>query len=436
MIKIALSTLGCPKNLVDSENMMVHLMNDGFVVTDEVDEADVLILNTCGFIGDAKEESVNLILEYVEAKKHKNFVLVVVGCLVQRYRDELKNQIPDVDIWLGVEDICGLNCELKKFFSEKKLTDSICHLKPWELKLTPSNYIYLKVADGCNNRCSFCVIPYIRGSYKSRSIGDIIEDAKLASCAGVRELLLVAQDVSGYGFDLKPPSSLLDLLSELEKIDEISWIRLMYMYPDKITDRLIDFIADSNKVCKYIDIPFQHISTKILKSMRRKETRESIYTLVSKLRSKIEGLFIRTSLIVGYPGETESDFEELLSAVEELKFERLGVFIYSDEEGTPAFDMIDKVPDKIAKQRYHKIMSLQKKNAKKIHQSLIEKDISVMIDSLEDKNTIIGRTEWDAPEIDGVVRVFCDDLNSCSVGDIVRVRVKKSYDYDLEGVLV
>ncbi len=436
MIKIAVSTLGCPKNLVDSENMISELLNDGFSVTDDANEADVLVLNTCGFIDNAKEESVTLILEYAEIKKHKSLILVVVGCLVERYRDNLKTQIPDVDIWLGVGDITDLSDEIKKFFPKKDLIKDVSYRKPWEIKLTPSHYMYLKVADGCNNRCSFCVIPYIRGNYISRPIKDIVEDARASSSKGVREVLLVAQDVSGYGVDLKPSLSLVDVIEELDKIDDLLWIRLMYMYPDKITDRLIDVIANSKKVCRYIDVPFQHISAKILKSMRRKETRESIYELVGKLRSKIEGLFIRTSLIVGYPGETESDFAELLSAVEELKFERLGVFLYSDEEGTPAFELTDKVPKKIAKERYHRIMSLQKKNAKIVHQSLIEKDISVMIDSFEDRNTIIGRTEWDAPEIDGVVKVLCDGSDGYSVGDVVQVRIKKSYEYDLEGVLV
>ncbi len=435
MITFAISTLGCPKNLVDSENMTDRLLNDGYCVTDSIDKADVLILNTCGFIDKAKEESVQKILEYVELKKLRPFRLAVVGCLVQRYKDALCAQIPDVDIWLGINEIFQLSDKIKHCFPKKKLIKPEYPRNEWETKLTPQQYTYLKIAEGCNHRCSFCVIPQIRGNYMSRSMDEIISDARYASEKGAKEICLVAQDTSNYGRDLNPPFRLSDLIRGLEKIDHIRWIRLMYLYPDRIDDELIDTIASSNKVCKYLDIPFQHLSTKILKSMFRSQTNESIFELVGKLRKKIPDLFIRTSFIVGYPGETSEDFDILYNGINELKFERLGVFIFSPEEGTFAEKLKPRVSKKQAHQRFNDIMSLQRNISFYNHNSIIGKNIEIMIDDICDDGKIIGRSQWDAPEIDCNV-IIKNDGKTHSAGDFLNVNISSAYEYDLEGTII
>ena len=433
MINIAVSTLGCPKNIVDSENLIGRLKIEGFGITEQPDEADVLILNTCGFITQAVEESVNVILDYLEFKKQKKIILAVVGCLVERYRDELAEQIKDVDIWLGVSEMKNIGDKIKSFFPDASF--SKYKGKEWDIKLTPPHFSYMKIADGCSNRCSFCVIPSIKGNYKSRPVEDILEDVSTCVNNGVKEICLVAQDVSGYGHELKPALSLLDLLRRLEKVEGIHWIRLMYMYPDKITDDLIDFIAKSKKICRYMDIPFQHLSTKILKSMRRKETEQSIYDLVAKIRDKIPGVFLRTSLIVGYPGETEDDFAKLIEGMEKLRFERLGTFIYSDEEGTRAAELPDKVSEETAFSRYDQVMRLQQKISLETNQKLKNKSLSVMIDAVENDGSFIGRTQFDAPQIDNTVIIKSSNNKSISPGDFIDVKIIEAGEYDIEGII-
>ena len=433
MITVAVSTLGCPKNIVDSENMIGRLKIEGFGITDQPEEADVIILNTCGFISQAVEESVNVILDYLEFKKQKKAVFAVVGCLVERYKDELMDQIKDVDIWLGVSEMKSVGDKIKEFFP-----DDSCSSKykgnEWDIKLTPPHFAYIKVADGCSNRCSFCVIPSIKGNYKSRDMDSILEDVSACVSKGVKEICLVAQDVSGYGHDLNPRLRLLDVLGKLEKIEELKWIRLMYMYPDKITDELLDFIARSKKICRYMDIPFQHMSSKILKSMRRKETEESIYQLVEKIRRKVPGIFLRTSLIVGYPGETEEDFEKLINGMEKLRFERLGAFIYSDEEGTRAAELPDKISDQIAYSRYDKVMSLQQKISLETNEKLKNKTLSVMIDSIENDGSVAGRTQFDAPQIDNSV-IIKENNRKLLPGDFIDVKITGAGEYDIEGII-
>ncbi|MCD6460267.1 30S ribosomal protein S12 methylthiotransferase RimO [bacterium] len=434
MISIAVSTLGCPKNIVDSENMMGRLKLDGFHITDQPDEADVVVLNTCGFISQAVEESVNVILDYIEFKKEKKIILAVVGCLVERYKDELADKIKDVDIWLGIAEMNNIGDKIKTFFPQTKFVSKYKG-KQWDTKLTPSHFAYIKVADGCSNRCSFCVIPSIKGNYKSRDMGDIVDDVSKCVLNGVKEICLVAQDVSGYGHDLNPSLSLVGLLKRLETIDGLKWIRLMYMYPDKITDYLLDYMALSKKICRYMDVPFQHFSTNILKSMRRKETEQSIYELVNKIRKKIPGIFLRTSLIVGYPGETREDFQKLLDGMDKLKFERLGAFIYSDEEGTAAMELPDKVSDDTAYSRYDKVMKLQQKISLNINRKLKNKTLPVMIDHIENDGIYIGRTQFDAPQIDNSVIITSSGGNNYLPGDFVNVCITSAGEYDIEGMI-
>lgn len=438
MIKVAVSTLGCPKNIVESETIISRLHNDGFTITDTLEDADVLILNTCGFIDKATEESVKTILQYSQLKRAKPLVLAVVGCLVERFKESLADQIPEVDLWLGVSDISSLGYSLRDFFPGRtsELAIPSVQVPSFGSKLTPPHYVYLRIADGCNHRCSFCVIPSIRGPYRSRSVEEITADAQYAARQGARELCVVAQDISGYGRDLSPHRSLVELLSELETIVEIRWIRLMYLYPDNVTDELIAYISRSKKVCRYLDIPFQHLNTKILKNMRRAQTRDSIYTLIKKLRDQIPGLCLRTSFIVGFPGEGPHEFDELLSGIEELKFERLGVFVYSEEKDTHAETIPGKVSAKVAQKRYHRIMSAQQKISLTINKSLVDRELIVMIDRITDDGSVFARTEWDAPEIDGTVLLKPHFSYNISPGDFATIRVTDAQEYDIEGIMI
>jgi len=435
MIKIAISTLGCPKNIVDSENMIDRLRKDGFQITESVEETDVLVLNTCGFIDNAKEESIQKILEYTQLKRNRPVKIAVVGCLVQRYKDQLSAQIPEVDIWLGVNEIFELGNILKTHFPKNAVSSLLPQDVIHKSRLTPDQYVYLKIAEGCNHRCAFCVIPQIKGPYISRTMEQIVSDAQSAAINGAKEICLVAQDTSNYGRDLNPLFKLCDLIRELEKIDLIRWIRLMYLYPDRIDDELISTIASSKKVCRYLDIPFQHLSTKVLKSMFRSQTNRSIHELVQKLRRNIPDLFIRTSFIVGYPGETDEDFQILYNGIRELKFERLGVFLFSPQEGTHAEKLKPKIPKKIAKYRFDKIMSLQRNISFDNHSKIVGNNIEVIIDGILKDGRIIARSQWDAPEIDGNV-IISNNSQKVSPGDFYKVKITSAYEYDMEGIII
>jgi ribosomal protein S12 methylthiotransferase len=412
---------------------MDQLRSQGFSITNDVEKADVLVLNTCGFITPAVDESVNVISQYVDFVAQRPVLLAVVGCLVQRYRDELAEEIPQVDIWLGVSDLQELPRRIKDILPNK----AIIPQKSYTLgqsRITPEYFAYIKIADGCNHRCAFCVIPAIRGKYKSRAKDEIIENARAAAQNGAKEVCLVAQDVSGYGFDLSPATSLPELLRSIEQIDPIRWIRLMYLYPDKITDELIDTIVNSEKICKYLDIPFQHISTKILKSMGRRETMEKIFSLVEKLRYRIPDLSLRTTVIVGFPGETDEDFDLLYEGVRQLRFDRMGVFMYSDEEGTRAERMAGKITSDVMEQRYHKLMQLQRTISEENLKKYVGKDIQVIIEDSRETGEYVGRSRWDAPEIDGSVIVRTNTDCKLLPGDIIMTRITNSFEYDLEGL--
>ncbi len=435
-MKVYFNTLGCPKNINDSEIAMGNLEEKGFTIVDSPDEADVIIVNTCGFIEDAKKESIDEIFN-MAAYKEKNKKLVISGCLVQRYADELYKEIPEANGFIGVNDydkLPKLLEELEKS-NERFLENSSCDLSEWEVKirhLTENPYTsYLKIAEGCDNICSYCIIPEIRGPYRSRTIKNVIEEAEMLSKSGCKELILIAQDLTYYGIDNYGKPMLSTLLRKLCKVEGIEWIRLLYCYEERIDDELIRTIASEDKICNYIDIPIQHASDKILDNMNRATTNESLYRTLSKLRSQIPDIHIRTTLIVGFPGETEEDFNILSDFVSDQKFSRLGVFTYSREEGTAAATMDNQIPEDIKQERLDCIMMKQMEISLEGNRKKIGKTLDVIVDSMEEEGVYSGRTRYDAPEIDNSVVFTSNSVHK--PGDIVPVEILEAYDYDLEG---
>lgn len=435
-MKVYFNTLGCPKNINDSEIAMGNLEEKGFTIVDSPDEADAIIVNTCGFIEDAKKESIDEIFN-MAAYKEKNKKLVISGCLVQRYADELYKEIPEANGFIGVNDydkLPKLLEELEKS-NERFLENSSCDLSEVEVKirhLTENPYTsYLKIAEGCDNICSYCIIPEIRGSYRSRTIENVIEEAEMLSKSGCKELILIAQDLTYYGIDNYGKPMLSTLLRKLCKIEGIEWIRLLYCYEERIDDELIRTIASEDKICNYIDIPIQHTSDKILDNMNRATTNKSLYRTLSKLRSQIPDIHIRTTLIVGFPGETEEDFNILSDFVSDQKFSRLGVFTYSREEGTAAATMDNQIPEDIKQERLDCIMMKQMEISLEGNRKKIGKTLDVIVDSMEEEGVYSGRTRYDAPEIDNSVVFTSNSVHK--PGDIVPVEILEAYDYDLEG---
>ncbi len=419
--KIHLLTLGCPKNLVDSEILISKLKNK-FQIVERPEKADVVVINTCGFIDSAKQESIEKIFEMVELKeKGKVESVYVMGCLSERYKNELENEIPEVDKFFGVE-------KFEEILNTLGIPDKYDLLGEREL-LTPKHYAYLKISEGCDNPCSFCAIPLIRGKYISRPIEEIIKEAKKLAWKGVKEIIIIAQDTTYYGLDIYRKRKLPELLNRLSEIDGIEWIRLMYSFPAKFPTEILDIMAQSPKICKYIDIPIQHISDKILKSMRRGITKRKTIELLDKIREKVPEVAIRTSLIVGYPNETEKEFEELLDFVCTFKFDRLGVFTYSQEEGTKAFELGDPVPPEEKERRMALIMNAQHNIIVEKNEKMIGKKIKVLIDRKE-RDFYIGRTQWDAPEIDLEVLV---EGNGLKIGNFYEVEIYDIFEYDLIG---
>lgn len=435
-MKVYFNTLGCPKNINDSEIAMGNLEEKGFTIVDSPDEADAIIVNTCGFIEDAKKESIDEIFN-MAAYKEKNKKLVISGCLVQRYADELYKEIPEANGFIGVNDydkLPKLLEELEKS-NERFLENSSCDLSEVEVKirhLTENPYTsYLKIAEGCDNICSYCIIPEIRGPYRSRTIENVIEEAEMLSKSGCKELILIAQDLTYYGIDNYGKPMLSTLLRKLCKIEGIEWIRLLYCYEERIDDELIRTIASEDKICNYIDIPIQHASDKILDNMNRATTNKSLYRTLSKLRSQIPDIHIRTTLIVGFPGETEEDFNILSDFVSDQKFSRLGVFTYSREEGTAAATMDNQIPEDIKQERLDCIMMKQMEISLEGNRKKIGKTLDVIVDSMEEEGVYSGRTRYDAPEIDNSVVFTSKSVHK--PGDIVPVEILEAYDYDLEG---
>lgn len=435
-MKIALLNHGCAKNLVDSELMLGLLAQRGHEVTLDENDAEIVVINTCSFIHDAEKESVQAILQMVKEGKK----VIATGCLPQKYKEELKKAIPELAGMIGTSDIADIVEVVDKVVEDKdknyvfKVSEKPDYIYPENIErqqITMGSSSYIKIADGCNYHCGYCIIPQLRGEYHSRPIENIIEEAKNLVAKGVTEIDLIAQDTTSYGIDLYGKNSLAKLLEELNKIEGLGWIRIMYAYPSQMNDELIDAIARLDKVAKYIDLPLQHSSPEILKAMRRPvfDYRE----LIRKIRDKIPDVAIRTAFIVGYPGETEEQFEELYKFVEEMRFDKMGVFEYSREKNTASYAMQDQIPAKIKKQRREKLMALQQKISKEINESLIGKTIPCIVEGITGEGVVIMRSEYDAPEIDGLVYANAD--RDVVPGDIENVLIERCDEYDLFGSL-
>ena len=419
--------------------MMLGLLNkDGYTFTDDEHEADVVVVNTCCFIGDAKEESVNTILEMAELKKEGRCkALIVTGCMAQRYKQEILDEIPEVDGILGTSTYDEISNVLKKVLGGSREScfhdlNAIPNVEVPRVVTTGGYYAFLKIAEGCDKRCTYCIIPDLRGSYRSVPMERLIEEAKQLASQGVKELILVAQETTLYGIDLYKKKSLPKLLHELCKIPGIQWIRIQYCYPEEITQELIETIREEEKVCNYLDIPIQHASDRILKRMGRRTNQKQLREMIASLRSQIPDIALRTTLISGFPGETEEDQEEVMRFVDEMEFERLGVFAYSQEEDTPAAEFPDQVPQELKEERRDEIMELQQEISYEKSQSMIGKVLEVMIEGkVADENAYVGRTYMDAPGVDGLIFINTDlDLMS---GDFVRAKVTGALEYDLIG---
>jgi len=424
--KAFLLTLGCAKNEVDSEVLAGILSRMGIEIVDNAEETDVIVINTCGFITAAKQESINSILEAVEIKKaDPQKTIIVWGCLSERYENDLKKGIPEVDAWFGVENFKLLGA----FFGSGAADESVqvCENRH---RFGPSHTAYLKIADGCNHNCTFCAIPGIKGKLKSRSIQSLLREARLLAESGVKELILIAQDTSSYGRDLGRENNLCSLLRELLEIERFQWIRIMYVHPDRVTDELIDLIAAESRICNYIDIPLQHIANPILKKMGRQTSQEQIISLLRKLRSRIPDIVIRTTFIVGFPGETDEMFEELISFIQQTKFDRAGAFIYSPEDGTPAADFIPAVDEAVAQQRLDVFMTEQQLVSESLNEAAIGQMVKILIDGRDESEGLLyGRTAGDAPEIDQTVWVKA----SLPAGEFADVVITEYSEYDLVG---
>lgn len=436
--KVGMISLGCPKNQVDAEHMLAMMDAEGWEIVDYIDGCDVVIVNTCGFIDDAKKEAIENILDMVELKKEGVISkIIVTGCLAQRYKEEIVKEIPEVDAVVGI----GANGDIIKTVEEVMSgVDTIEKYPPQcELPLegqriltTPQYWAYLKIGEGCSNRCTYCTIPSIRGNMRSRSMENVIDEAKQLAELGVKELILIAQDTTSYGLDLYGELKLPELLNELCKIDSIEWIRLLYCYPDRITDELIETMKNQEKIVNYIDLPLQHADDKILKAMNRRGDQALIRSVISKLRSEIPDVVIRTTFIVGFPGEGEEEFETLAEFVNEIEFDRLGVFTFSPQEGTPAYDMDNQVEDDVKTRRGEVIMQDQYSIMEEKNNEKIGKTYKVVVEDYDGySDSYTGRTYMDAPEIDGLVKFTSHkDLD---IGDFVDVEIFDIEDYDLIG---
>lgn len=431
--KVFIDTLGCPKNFNDSEFAAGILEENGYEIIDSPEDADIIMVNTCGFINDAKKESIEHIFEMNERRKDGG-KLVVSGCLSQRYSEELSKEIPEADCIIGVNQYNKLP-EILSDIDNNHVAANSCDLDYLEKtvrKLSDNPYTAtLKIAEGCNNTCTYCIIPMIRGKFRSKKMEDIITEAKELANAGCKELILIAQDVTYYGKDLYGKFVLPELLRKLCKIDGIEWIRLMYCYDERITDELIQVMAEEDKICKYIDIPLQHASDNILRSMRRQTTRKSIKDTLAKLKAAMPDIHVRSTLIVGFPGETEDDYDQLLELVESERFSRLGVFTYSQEENTVAAEMDNQIDEDIKQTRFDGVMRRQMLISSELNQEKIGKVFDVIVDSMDEDGSFIGRTRFDAPEIDN--SVIFTSKNELQPGDIVKVKINDAFDYDIIG---
>lgn len=446
MMKVGFVSLGCSKNLVDTEIAIGILKEHGMEIVNNPEDAEMIIVNTCGFIDPAKEEAINTILEMAEYKKKKCKYLIAMGCLVQRYTDDLKKALPEVDLWIRldkydkfyttIEELINNKVEDNKKYGEiKSYPKEPLPLASKEEFLgreisTGENFAYIKIGEGCSNRCTYCAIPFIRGPFVSRPEEDIIEEANLLAKKGIKELIVIAQDTTKYGLDLYNEPRLAKLLRKLCKIDGIEWIRFLYSYPEGIDDELIKVVKEESKICKYFDIPIQHISNSVLKRMNRKTSKQNIEDVITKIRTNIPNVQIRTTVMVGFPGETQADFEELYEFVKKTKFDNLGAFTYSKEEGTPAARLKDQVHPMTKKARYNKVMKLQQQVSKDNLLNLVGKEEKVLIEGITfDEKYYVGRTSYQVPDIDGITYIKSD--KELTIGDFVNCTIAKSKEYDL-----
>jgi ribosomal protein S12 methylthiotransferase len=449
MKKVGFISLGCPKNLVDSEVMMGQLKANGYELTADASEADTLVVNTCGFIDSAKTESIDTILEAARLKVDgKATRLVVAGCLVERYRDELKAAIPEVDAFIGTSQIndilavCDPKTDTRSLPVISLGNQSATYLydeSTPRVLATPGHYAFIKIAEGCDRPCAFCFIPQMRGHFRSRRFGSIVAEAQQLAEEGVKELILVAQDSSRYGEDLGKADALAHLLRELSHTDGIEWVRVMYTYPTHISDGFLDVLAEEPKAVKYLDMPLQHASQNVLKLMKRGGNRQSLERLIKRVRARVPGIAVRTTFITGFPGETEADFEELMAFVKNAEFDRVGVFTYSDEEGTGAFDLPDKVDAKIAKQRRARLMKEQSKISRRRNKARVGQTMRVLFEGESTETNLLwqGRIETQAPDIDGCVLINDAPEDFVPVpGEMVNVLITEAQQYDLVGRIV
>ena len=455
-MNVGFISLGCSKNLIDTEVAIGMFKKNNYKIVNNPEEADILVINTCGFIESAKEEAINTILEMAEYKKKRCKYLIAMGCLVQRYYDDLIKLLPEVDLFIKIDEYNNLWDKIEDLVkrdivekSKTKTSKKISEIEPLPMPkynefmerivTTGKNYAYLKIGEGCSNKCTYCAIPYIRGPFVSREMDEILNEAKMLAKKGIKELIVIAQDTTKYGVDIYGESKLAELLEKLSKIDGIEWIRFLYSYPEGITDELIKTVANNNKIAKYFDIPIQHISNSILKKMNRRTSKENITGIIEKIRRQIPDVTLRTSLIVGFPGETNENFEELLEFVKTTKFDKLGVFKYSKEEGTPAARLPEQIHGNTKKARYNKIMAEQQKISKQVLENKVGKTYKVLVEDMSfDGKYFVGRTMQDVPEEDGLVYIENDgsfDVNEI-LNNFVNCKITDVTNYDLKGKIV
>lgn len=437
-IRVSMVSLGCARNLVDSEVLLGHVVEEGLQVVSEAEDADVVIVNTCGFIDTAKQESIDTILSVSRLKKEGNLKgVIAVGCLAQRYGEQLAEQIPELDGIFGLSDYSGVPTVVRKIVngSDKRWSATIDGGKPKgprsdtkRFLLTPLSFAYLRISEGCDHTCTFCAIPSMRGRNRSKPIEVLVEEAQSLAAAGIKELVVVAEDSTAYGLDLHKKRQIHTLLEQLAEVDGIEWVRLMYAYPHTVLPELTTFLREHPSAVKYLDIPIQHISSPMLRAMKRGVKSEQVRGILDRLREEVPGIAVRSTLITGFPGETDQDFEELKQLVLDYKFERLGVFTYSREETTPAFDMADQVPAEVAEARAAELMALQQKVMREFHEAKVGETLDVLVDGYDEHaERMVGRTYADAPEVDGRVLLAKD---SAKVGDLVRAKITSAGDYE------
>lgn len=431
-MKVGFVSLGCSKNLVDTEKTIGVFKSNEYEIVNNPAKADIIVINTCGFIESAKEEAINTILEMAEYKKKNCKYLIAMGCLVERYKEELEKALPEVDLFIKYSEYNSLWEQIENLIGENKNIDKYQDFNQIEERVisTGENFAYLKIADGCSNRCTYCAIPYIRGPQISRKMEDIIKEAKKLVEEGYKELILIAQDTTKYGTDIYGKPRLAELLQELCKLEKLHWIRFLYAYPETIDDELIRVVKENDKICKYFDIPIQHISDTVLKRMNRQSNGKTIRKLIQKLRKEIPDVVIRTTVMVGFPGETKEDFEELYDFLKEARFDKLGCFAYSKEDGTPASRIKEQIHPMTKKSRYNKIMSLQQEISKVNLQKQIGRDIEILVEEKSfDGKTYVGRTYMDVPEIDGIVYLNTD--KELQIGEFTTGKIIDVSNYDL-----